>query len=77
VYARRVDPAGVFEMPLPPYCLYSLIGSGVACGIAGAGVRLGSSSERFNNDFKSSSTWSVQAFSALAAELVLGSRPLK
>jgi membrane protein DedA with SNARE-associated domain len=45
-------PAGVFEMPLAPYSLYTLIGSAVwAFGIAGFGYGLGSSYERFNHAF--------------------------
>jgi membrane protein DedA with SNARE-associated domain len=46
-------PAGVFEMPLAPYCLYSFVGSSVwAFVIAGFGYGLGSSYERFNHVFK-------------------------
>jgi membrane protein DedA with SNARE-associated domain len=45
-------PAGVFEMPLAPYSLYTLVGSAVwAFAIAGAGYGLGSSYERFHHDF--------------------------
>jgi membrane protein DedA with SNARE-associated domain len=46
-------PAGVFEMPLPAYSLYTLVGSAVwAFGIAGAGYGLGSSYETFHHDFR-------------------------
>jgi membrane protein DedA with SNARE-associated domain len=46
-------PAGVFEMPLAPYSLYTLVGSAVwAFVIAGFGYGLGSSYEKFNHDFK-------------------------
>jgi membrane protein DedA with SNARE-associated domain len=46
-------PAGVFEMRLAPYSLYTLIGSAIwAFAIAGAGYGLGSSYERFNHDFR-------------------------
>jgi membrane protein DedA with SNARE-associated domain len=46
-------PAGVFEMPLPAYSLYTLVGSAVwAFAIAGAGYGLGSSYETFHHDFR-------------------------
>lgn len=46
-------PAGVFEMPLAPYALYTAIGSAIwAFAIAGVGYGLGSSFERFNHAFK-------------------------
>lgn len=46
-------PAGVFEMPLAPYTLLTLIGSAVwAFAIAGAGYGLGSGYERFDHGFK-------------------------
>ena len=46
-------PAGVFEMPLAPYSLFTVVGSAVwAFGIAGAGYGLGRSYERFNHGFK-------------------------
>lgn len=65
-------PAGVFEMPLAPYSLYTLIGSAVwAFGIAGAGYGLGSSYERFNHDFKYVEYVVVAGVLALAAYLVL------
>jgi membrane protein DedA with SNARE-associated domain len=46
-------PAGIFEMPLGPYSLFTFVGSSVwAFVIAGFGYGLGSSYERFNHDFK-------------------------
>jgi membrane protein DedA with SNARE-associated domain len=46
-------PAGVFEMPLAPYALFTLVGSAVwAFVIAGVGYGLGSSYEKFNHGFK-------------------------
>ena len=46
-------PAGVFEMPLAPYCFYTLVGSALwAFAIAGAGYGLGSSYETFHHDFR-------------------------
>src|SRR5947209_17679110 len=46
-------PAGVFEMPLAPYTLYTAVGSAVwAFVIAGVGYALGTSYERFNHGFK-------------------------
>jgi membrane protein DedA with SNARE-associated domain len=46
-------PAGVFEMPLAPYALFTLVGSAVwAFAIAGVGYGLGSSYEKFNHGFK-------------------------
>ena len=46
-------PAGVFEMPLAPYTLLTLVGSAIwAFAIAGAGYGLGSSYERFDHGFK-------------------------
>jgi membrane protein DedA with SNARE-associated domain len=46
-------PAGVFEMPLAPYSLYTLVGSALwAFAIAGAGYGLGSSYETFHHDFR-------------------------
>jgi membrane protein DedA with SNARE-associated domain len=59
-------PAGVFEMPLAPYALYTLVGSAVwAFAIAGAGYGLGASYERFNHDFK------YVEYAVLAGVLVL------
>jgi membrane protein DedA with SNARE-associated domain len=46
-------PAGIFEMPLAPYTLLTLIGSAVwAFAFAGIGYGLGSSYHRFHDDFK-------------------------
>jgi membrane protein DedA with SNARE-associated domain len=46
-------PAGVFEMRLAPYTVYTLIGSAIwAFAIAGAGYGLGSSYETFHHDFR-------------------------
>jgi membrane protein DedA with SNARE-associated domain len=46
-------PAGVFEMPLVPYSVLTLLGSAIwAFAIAGAGYGLGSSYERFHHDFR-------------------------
>jgi membrane protein DedA with SNARE-associated domain len=46
-------PAGVFEMRLAPYSLFTLIGSAIwAFAIAGAGYGLGSSYEKFHHDFR-------------------------
>jgi membrane protein DedA with SNARE-associated domain len=64
-------PAGVFEMPLAPYALYTLVGSAVwAFAIAGAGYGLGASYERFNHDFKYVEYAVVAGVLALAAYLV-------
>jgi membrane protein DedA with SNARE-associated domain len=46
-------PAGVFRMPIVPYAVLTLIGSTLwAFGLAGAGYALGSSYERFHEDFR-------------------------
>jgi membrane protein DedA with SNARE-associated domain len=46
-------PAGVFQLPLAPYSLFTVVGSAVwAFSIAGAGYGLGRSYERFNHGFK-------------------------
>jgi membrane protein DedA with SNARE-associated domain len=46
-------PAGVFEMPLAPYALLTLVGSAIwAFALAGAGYGLGSSYTHFHHDFK-------------------------
>lgn len=46
-------PAGVFEMPVAPYTALTLVGSAIwAFAFAGVGYGLGSSYERFHNDFK-------------------------
>jgi membrane protein DedA with SNARE-associated domain len=64
-------PAGVFEMPLAPYALYTLVGSAVwAFAIAGAGYGLGASYERFNHDFKYVEYAVLAGVLALAAYLV-------
>jgi membrane protein DedA with SNARE-associated domain len=64
-------PAGVFEMPLAPYALYTLAGSAVwAFAIAGAGYGLGASYERFNHDFKYVEYAVLAGVLALAAYLV-------
>jgi membrane protein DedA with SNARE-associated domain len=64
-------PAGVFEMPLVPYTVLTLIGSAVwAFAIAGAGYGLGSSYERFNHDFRYVEYAVVAGVLALAAYLV-------
>ena len=64
-------PAGVFEMPLAPYSLYTLVGSAVwAFVIAGFGYGLGSSYEKFNHDFKYVEYAVVAGVLVLAAYLV-------
>ncbi len=64
-------PAGVFEMPLAPYSLFTLVGSAVwAFGIAGAGYGLGRSYERFNHDFKYAEYAVVAGVLLLAAYLL-------
>jgi len=64
-------PAGVFEMPLAPYALYTAIGSAVwAFAISGVGYGLGSSFERFNHGFKYAEYAVVAGVLALAAYLV-------
>jgi membrane protein DedA with SNARE-associated domain len=64
-------PAGVFEMPLAPYSLYTLIGSAIwAFVIAGFGYGLGSSYEKFNHDFKYVEYAVVAGVLVLAAYLV-------
>ena len=64
-------PAGVFEMPLAPYCLYTVVGSAVwAFGIAGAGYGLGRSYERFNHGFRYAEYAVVAGVLLLAAYLV-------
>jgi membrane protein DedA with SNARE-associated domain len=46
-------PAGVFEMPLAPYTMLTLIGSAIwAFAIAGAGYGLGASYDSFDHGFK-------------------------
>jgi membrane protein DedA with SNARE-associated domain len=64
-------PAGVFEMPLAPYSLYTLVGSAVwAFVIAGVGYGLGSSYETFNHGFKYVEYAVVAGVLVLAAYLV-------
>lgn len=64
-------PAGVFEMPLTPYSLYTLVGSAVwAFSIAGAGYGLGSSYERFHHDFRYAEYAVVAGVLVFAAYLV-------
>ena len=64
-------PAGVFEMPLVPYSIYTAVGSAIwAFAIAGAGYGLGSSFERFNHGFKYAEYAVVAGVLALAAYLV-------
>lgn len=59
-------PAGVFEMRLGPYALYTIVGSAVwAFVIAGVGYGLGSSYERFNHGFR------YAEYAVLAGVLVL------
>ena len=46
-------PAGVFEMPLVPYTLLTLVGSAVwAFAFAGVGYGLGTSYARFDHGFR-------------------------
>jgi membrane protein DedA with SNARE-associated domain len=46
-------PAGVFEMPLAPYTVLTLVGSAIwAFAIAGIGYGLGASYQRFDHGFK-------------------------
>jgi membrane protein DedA with SNARE-associated domain len=64
-------PAGVFEMPLAPYTLLTLVGSAIwAFAIAGVGYGLGASYERFDRDFKYVEYAVVAAVVLLAAFLV-------
>ena len=64
-------PAGVFEMPLAPYCLFTVVGSSVwAFGIAGAGFGLGRSYERFNHGFTYAEYAVVAGVLLLAAYLL-------
>jgi membrane protein DedA with SNARE-associated domain len=64
-------PAGVFEMPLVPYTLLTLLGSAIwAFAIAGAGYGLGSSYERFHHDFRYAEYVIVAGVLLLAAYLV-------
>ena len=64
-------PAGVFEMPLAPYALYTVAGSAVwSFAIAGAGYGLGSSYQRFNHGFKYAEYAVVAGVLLLAAYLL-------
>ena len=64
-------PAGVFEMPLAPYALYTVVGSAVwSFAIAGAGYGLGSSYQRFNHGFKYAEYVVVAGVLVLAAYLI-------
>jgi membrane protein DedA with SNARE-associated domain len=64
-------PAGVFQMRLAPYALYTLVGSAVwAFAIAGAGYGLGSSYKSFDNGFKYVEYAVVAGVLLLAAYLI-------
>jgi membrane protein DedA with SNARE-associated domain len=64
-------PAGVFEMRLAPYALYTLIGSAVwSFAIAGAGYGLGSSYKSFDRGFKYVEYAIVAGVLVLAAYLI-------
>ena len=64
-------PAGVFEMPLAPYALYTLVGSAIwSFAIAGAGYGLGSSYKRFDHGFKYAEYAVVAGVLVLAAYLI-------
>jgi len=64
-------PAGVFEMPLVPYTLLTLVGSAIwAFGIAGAGYGLGSGYERFDRGFAYAEYAIVAGVLALLAYLL-------
>lgn len=64
-------PAGVFEMRLAPYALYTVIGSAVwAFAIAGVGYGLGSSYKSFDNGFKYVEYAVVAGVLSLAAYLI-------
>jgi membrane protein DedA with SNARE-associated domain len=68
-------PAGVFEMRLAPYALYTVIGSAVwAFAIAGIGYGLGSSYKSFDNGFKYVEYAVVAGVLSLAAYLIYRSR---
>jgi membrane protein DedA with SNARE-associated domain len=61
----------VFEVPLIPYTLLTLIGSAIwAFAFAGAGYGLGSSYERFHHDFRYVEYAVVAGVVAVAAYLV-------
>jgi membrane protein DedA with SNARE-associated domain len=64
-------PAGIFEMPLIPYTLLTLVGSAIWCfAIAGAGYGLGSSYESFHHDFRYAEYAVAAGVVALVAYLV-------
>lgn len=64
-------PAGVFEMPLVPYAVLTLIGSAVwAFAFAGAGYGLGSSYQRVHHDFRYVEYAVVAGVLVLAAYLI-------
>jgi membrane protein DedA with SNARE-associated domain len=68
-------PAGVFEMPLAPYALYTLVGSAVwSFAIAGAGYGLGSSYQRFNHGFRYAEYAVVAGVLVLAAYVIYRQR---
>ena len=68
-------PAGVFRMPIVPYAVLTLIGSAIwAFGLAGAGYALGSSYERFHQDFRYVEYAVVAGVLLLAAYLVYVAR---
>jgi membrane protein DedA with SNARE-associated domain len=64
-------PAGIFQMRLAPYALYTLVGSAVwAFAIAGVGYGLGSSYRSFDNGFKYAEYAVVAGVLVLAAYLI-------
>jgi membrane protein DedA with SNARE-associated domain len=64
-------PAGIFEMRLAPYALYTVVGSAVwAFAIAGVGYGLGSSYKSFDNGFKYVEYAIVAGVLVLAAYLI-------
>ena len=64
-------PAGIFQMRLAPYALYTLVGSSVwAFAIAGVGYGLGSSYKSFDNGFKYAEYAVVAGVLVLAAYLI-------
>jgi membrane protein DedA with SNARE-associated domain len=68
-------PAGVFEMPLAPYTLLTLVGSAVwAFAFAGAGYGLGASYRSFDHGFRYVEYAVVAGVLLLAAYLVLRRR---
>jgi membrane protein DedA with SNARE-associated domain len=68
-------PAGIFEMRLAPYSLYTLVGSAVwSFAIAGIGYGLGSSYKSFDRGFKYVEYAIVAGVLVLAAYLIYRSR---